>query len=714
MSTDGRLRELIHLALAAQPPPPPGRLLDALVVALGVCGAALWEPGLAGGMVANVRASGPGPAEPCTGSRSFDALSGAALGTGGPQRREPAAAPAPPGCLPLAAFPVPVAEATGVLTLYGAEHLDPFGCALAADLVDVLPELLTALRARRAETLRVACREELQRARPVRSPDAALPPAAAPSPAYDRVCRAVAEAMGPVSAHLVLDGADPGVGGPVRAGTGVAPAALPRIGSAGSGARGPLLGAVDGHAVLSLAVTGEGRAWGELHCLESAVGGHAFTGSDAALMRVVGEELAQHWATWEHHATIAAEIDSWRSLTVAVTSLNECLSSELEGKNPCDRAVHDAALEVVSTVLPGVSGAVVWAAESRGNGLVPARRSDADGGEPRAGRAAARAHRSGRQSVTTNRMTLRQERLDRDVRWLISTPIGVGDDRYGVIEAFGNRSHPPPFSPGVCELVADQLGLYHHLRRTMEHLREARSELEGTMRAQAEALEDLEHQLVSPLLAATSRTERVLETGRFDGRTAAQLKAVRGLCRKASRVAMSAGVFATLSRGRDPSGRLEAHSADDLLRVLISGADDAQQLSNPRRQIAFTVERESVRSLGRRLVKADRTFLEQCVGNVLDNAAKYSFEQTEVLVRGSAGRDDFVVEVRSTGLSLDRRDTERCLQRNWRGAVARGSTGEGSGIGLWIVANLMRTMGGGVRIDVEGDRTSVRLHLPYW
>jgi signal transduction histidine kinase len=53
-----------------------------------------------------------------------------------------------------------------------------------------------------------------------------------------------------------------------------------------------------------------------------------------------------------------------------------------------------------------------------------------------------------------------------------------------------------------------------------------------------------------------------------------------------------------------------------------------------------------------------------------------------------------------------------CLERNWRGAAASATTGEGSGLGLWIVDNLMRSMRGSVRIDADGDRTAVRLTLP--
>jgi signal transduction histidine kinase len=322
------------------------------------------------------------------------------------------------------------------------------------------------------------------------------------------------------------------------------------------------------------------------------------------------------------------------------------------------------------------------------------------------------AYQSRRQWSTTDREEIVREGTDPDAQWLIHTPLGVSHRRYGVLEMYGRQPGLPPNSPQVCRIVGDQLGRYLHLRQTLRNLQEARATLGRTIRSQAEALEDLEHQLVSPLLAATSRTELVLRGRSFDSRTEQQLRAVRGLCRKSSRVALSAGVFAALSKGDVLRPKLELLYADDLLRILIAGADDAQLLSNPRRCIEFTVDRDTVRDLGRRFVEADRSFVEQCVGNLLDNAAKYSFENTRVDIGGRFEDGGFALAVTNTGLALDPDDSERCLQRNWRGPAARNATGEGSGLGLWIVNHLMQCMKGWVTVRPADDATTVLLTFP--
>jgi hypothetical protein len=163
-------------------------------------------------------------------------------------------------------------------------------------------------------------------------------------------------------------------------------------------------------------------------------------------------------------------------------------------------------------------------------------------------------------------------------------------------------------------------------------------------------MEDLKHQLVSPLRTAASRTESVLRIGRFDGRVEGQLKAVRGLCRKASRVAMSAGVFATLSRGDNRSAN-PSGSASTTWAAAHRRRDDDQVLGDPRRGIRFEVERESIRRMGRRLVNVDTSFLQQCVGNVLDNAAKYGYEGPACRSGRTSGREHHLA-IASTGIPL--------------------------------------------------------------
>lgn len=447
---------------------------------------------------------------------------------------------------------------------------------------------------------------------------------------------------------------------------------------------------------------------GLVRCLGAEGPPHHFTTSNLALLRPVAAQLSRYWRTWQQRWALSEENESWRRLAAGMTALNKLVAEELDhapGNGGQERRVGELAVHIMQEVVPESAAVVAYGTcgATDPTGLIAVART----GDVVQRRPSPLAHETMR-----GHRQIRRIPGDSAAGWMICTPIAVGEQVFGVLETTGPAARIPANSEQVNEIIGDQLGLYHHLQATLGNLHDARHRLELALRTEAEAMEDLKHQLVSPLRTAASRTESVLRVGRFDGRVEGQLKAVRGLCRKASRVAMSAGVFATLSRGEKPVCKPERVGVDDLVRLLIAAADDAQVLGDPRRGIRFEVDRDSVRRLGRRLVNVDTSFLQQCVGNVLDNAAKYGYEQTRVSVGADVEPTDLTLAIASTGIPLQPTELPLVVQRNWRGDAARSTTGEGSGLGLWIVDHLVRAMGGHVSIEACATLTTVRLVLP--
>lgn len=724
------LRGLVHGVLAQEPLRGLRSAVELVAEVAGAQGAALWM--LVGDDPALLAASGSLPG-------------------GGPDPATSAALvsrtlvfPTPgDGDVPVrASLPLLYADGSrGALTLFGDGELSAESFDVLADLLDALPDVCGLLWERQTLALVQGCGDILH--------DADLESAAQPLPPerlahhLGRVCALVASAIGCTDVSLYLQEAagevfplfatctgPPFVPESVREGagwtggaieTGV-PLAVPVVSDGrdcdhGAGGKRRRTGI---RSVLAMPVRSGQQGWGALRCSAAADSPRSLTPADLAVLAPVAGQVAQYWSNWLHRCMISGENESWRRLAAGITAFNKLLSDRLWRGAANDDAVYETALDILRGVIPESVGATVRRfvpppeggprlALARSTGMSGDRES---GAYPRGGPLSMSAYRTGQQRWTTEAGVIAREAVPPGTQWLVCTPIRVSNREYGVVEVFGGTPALPPNSPQVCEIIGDQLGLYQYLQQTHDHLQEARTKLQSAVRGQAEALEDLEHQLVSPLITATNRTERVLAGGRYDSRTEAQLRAVRGLCRKASRVAMSAGVFAVLSKGNAPAPKLELMGVDDLLRLLIAAADDAQLLSNPRRNVQFTVRRDTVRELGKRLIHADRSFLEQCVGNLFDNAAKYSYVDTTVEVRGAVYGGNFGLRVTSTGLPLSPTDAERCLGRNWRGQEARTTTGEGSGLGLWIVDSLMHTMHGTVRVLPSGDETTVLLSFP--
>jgi len=106
----------------------------------------------------------------------------------------------------------------------------------------------------------------------------------------------------------------------------------------------------------------------------------------------------------------------------------------------------------------------------------------------------------------------------------------------------------------------------------------------------------------------------------------------------------------------------------------------------------------------------DRMRLEQIVGNLVSNAARYGAgKPIDVEVRATA--DTARVTVRDRGIGIAAADLSKIFQRFERASnVGRSS---GFGLGLWIVAQLCRAMGGTIEVDSElGLGTRFIVSLP--
>ena len=98
--------------------------------------------------------------------------------------------------------------------------------------------------------------------------------------------------------------------------------------------------------------------------------------------------------------------------------------------------------------------------------------------------------------------------------------------------------------------------------------------------------------------------------------------------------------------------------------------------------------------------------IERAVGNLLDNAIKWSPDGGTVEVAVHDGR----VIVRDQGPGIAEEDLPHVFDRFYRSPAARGTPG--SGLGLAIVRQIARAHGGDVRATrAEGGGTQVELTL---
>jgi len=114
-------------------------------------------------------------------------------------------------------------------------------------------------------------------------------------------------------------------------------------------------------------------------------------------------------------------------------------------------------------------------------------------------------------------------------------------------------------------------------------------------------------------------------------------------------------------------------------------------------------------------VTTDPTALEVVVKNLLDNALKYSDPPYEVRVSARMpARDTVVIAVEDAGLGIPKRDLKRVFQRFYRVPDRAASSRRGTGLGLFVVSAVVRSIGGKLRArsDGKGKGTTIEVLLP--
>ncbi|MDP2315850.1 MAG: GAF domain-containing protein [Pseudomonadota bacterium] len=321
------------------------------------------------------------------------------------------------------------------------------------------------------------------------------------------------------------------------------------------------------------------------------------------------------------------------------------------------------------------------------------------------------------QSIAVPADDPRYEPLVPDMRWQLSAPIALGRHQYGVIDVYTRDR--AGFTPAAQDYVMPLLGTHLALSR---RLSQVVRDLEARQKDEALAYQDLAHQLKTPINQAILRASKLLKMLGASELTLYDLDAirseavqVRGLFRRARRVAQSLRVLADHAQKKALALHLEPMEVHRISRLLGLAAADGS-LQARRIRVRVEVDEEAVKALFEQGVTAlvDYDLLEQCVYNVLDNAIKYSWRGERVTMSVErAGTAGLALLFRNKGIALAVEDLPRAKTRGWRSEAAEAITGAGSGLGLWIVDQVMAVHNGTLDLrPTVGDVTEVCLCFP--
>ena len=219
--------------------------------------------------------------------------------------------------------------------------------------------------------------------------------------------------------------------------------------------------------------------------------------------------------------------------------------------------------------------------------------------------------------------------------------------------------------------------------------------LEESTRAQRQLVADASHELRTPLTSVRTNIEVLAGDRTLPPEDRRRLL---------SDVVEQLGEMTTLISELIELARAEQHTNEpEDVRLDLLVADVVERARRNRPEVTYSVELEPS------TVQGVPATLERAVGNLLDNAAKWSPPGTEVEVEVHDGR----LVVRDHGPGIADEDLPYVFDRFYRARAARGMPG--SGLGLAIVRQVAESHGGNVvaeHADGGGTRMVLTIGAP--
>jgi len=162
-----------------------------------------------------------------------------------------------------------------------------------------------------------------------------------------------------------------------------------------------------------------------------------------------------------------------------------------------------------------------------------------------------------------------------------------------------------------------------------------------------------------------------------------------------------------LTFSRIESGQQQYHLQEGDLRLVV--ARTLEVYGQYFKQRGFSLTSDLATSLP--LVRFDPDGVSQALLNLLDNAAKYSGDSTEVDVRLRGLDGNVILEVEDHGIGIPPEERQKVFEQFYR--VPAGAVKGGYGLGLFLVRHIMEAHGGSVEMESGcGGGSRFRLVFP--
>lgn len=113
------------------------------------------------------------------------------------------------------------------------------------------------------------------------------------------------------------------------------------------------------------------------------------------------------------------------------------------------------------------------------------------------------------------------------------------------------------------------------------------------------------------------------------------------------------------------------------------------------------------------MVYADMEKIQQVMYNLIDNAIKFSHNDSVIYIQAAGQYEKVFVSVKDTGIGIPKDSLKKIWERFYKTDLSRGKDKKGTGLGLSIVKEILQSHGENIDvISTEGVGTEFIFSLP--
>ena len=211
---------------------------------------------------------------------------------------------------------------------------------------------------------------------------------------------------------------------------------------------------------------------------------------------------------------------------------------------------------------------------------------------------------------------------------------------------------------------------------------------------------DLAHELRTPIANMLGEAQVTLTRDRTAADYRETIESTVAECERLSRIVDNLLFVARVDAAREPIARkrFDARAAVEKIAAFYQTVADDHHVT--------------ITCSGDGQIYADPDLFERAVGNLLDNALRFTAKHGSIRVAVSKHNSDFEVTVSDNGCGIAAEHLPRVFDRFYRAESSRSS--DGAGLGLALVKSIVELHGGSAVIESNvGRGTTVKMIFPF-